>query len=137
MSETTEMTYAEWLEASQDSTRYVVARSYADSVPGTEQAHIITALLVAIRGRDREIGRLQGEDDEAHRDTAKMAREEERARIVEGACIDVESLPIEWAEWDALDGEEKGATLEDFFLIASRLANTPERIIERRGRGVV
>lgn len=76
--------------------------------------------VMSVGCTDKDFRALMNSHEELRRD-----RDSLRARIVEGTCIDPESLPTSWAEWDALDGEEKGATLEDYFLITSRLANTP------------
>lgn len=44
-----------------------------------------------------------------------------KCRLCSVGSIDVESLPVTWNEWGALDGQEKAATLNDFFLIVAEL----------------
>lgn len=61
------------------------------------------------------------EHDEEIRSTAKMARQEERARIVEGVSCYVSELPTAYDDWRCLDAEEKGAVLEDYFEIVRAL----------------
>lgn len=43
------------------------------------------------------------------------------ADLIESLSTDLVSIPDNWNEWDAHDGEEKGAILEDFFLMIKGL----------------
>lgn len=41
--------------------------------------------------------------------------------LLDAIHLDPEQTPVTWAEWDALDTEEKGAVLEDYFRVVAAL----------------